>query len=569
MGYEERTGQNDFLQFAGLNTRDSELALPAGDSPQLLNVDLHPKGAIRSRNGCSLWSLPDGNKDVAAVMRLNIPESARGWIYVVTDDTLWRTAYPGTIAWQEPTHASGYTMDKSSATTAWGRALGRYFDGTTEYPVVLYIPRSNGAPLIALGQVSATGDIVNIPAAAYGSASPGTGTPGYPDSSSADDDHPEWKANHWPTKMRAIALGRGSRMHAWGFADERNMVAYSAMDEHWNFVKFNVDYPAVDAVPEVDGGYYVINPGDGDEIISVVDMFAYTVIFKRHNTYIYTGDPGSSDWSIAAHYPVGCVSDRAWEKVGNDLIFWSEDGPRALSAVQEYGDLAQSDLSFKISPSVKSIVPGSYERICSYHDIENQRIIWFVPLAASAYNDTAFVYYYNSREWTKWDGTYCQVNDVEVVKSTSTNDEAILAGTYDEGIVSLQKTWSDLDGNSVAKEYVTNWISFGTISDISRVLWLDVFFGDDGTNVDIEYQVDLNAEWSSIDRLAASYGQQGSSWGRLTWGTDAWGVTGRAHRRFEVDAVFDMIRFRFSATSELGFEIMGYRLESRLKGPRT
>lgn len=568
MGYDQRPEQPMLMQFGGLNTRDSELGLPGNDSPFLKNVDLHPVGSIKARDGYSVFGVPFSNKKIDAIMRLEQPEDERGWLYVVSGGIIYRTVYPGTINWETPTSDPDYTaLVKVDTTTAWGRANSRYNDGSTEYPSVLYIPRSNGAPLIALGQTIPVEDLIAMTAGVAGTVSPAvTGVIGYPGPLSYDDDHPQWKAGHWPTKMRMLSVGRGSRMHAWGFADARNTVAYSAMNVPFNFIRDDVTNYSL-STQSIDGGYYTVNQGDGDEIISVVDMFSYTVIFKKHSTYIFTGDPGYSDWTMQAQFPVGCVSDRAWVRIGNDIMFWSKDGPRTLSAVQEYGDLAQSSLSVKVSRLVRAILPESYPLICCYHDVTNMRVIWFVPLDASTYNDTAYVYYYMSQTWTKWDGKFCQMMDVQLISSVEQTSELIIGGSYDEGVVVLHSGTADI-AVAIDTDYFTNWISFGTVADASRVLWMDVFFGDGGGDVTIEYQTDLNLTWTELPRIIKSFGGGGAVWDRFVWGGASWDETSRSHARYEIDSLFNLIRFRFSKETTVGFEAMGYRLEARMRGPR-
>jgi hypothetical protein len=210
MGYEDRPEQSLLRQFGGLNTHDGELGLPIGDSPDMDNVDLHPVGSIQKRLGMAALTSPTGKVKIDAVMRLVQPDEAtpRGWVYVVADNTIYRVPEPGTWTWQTPTHASSYTLVTQKV---YGRQQARYNSSTTdvagtEYPAVLYLPRSNGTPLIALGASSATGDIISLRAGSYGDGVRGTpdvistyGVTGYPS---------EWGSNHWPRFMRLIALGR-------------------------------------------------------------------------------------------------------------------------------------------------------------------------------------------------------------------------------------------------------------------------------------------------------------------------------------------------------------------------
>lgn len=562
MGYDERPQQPPIHQFGGLNVRDCELGLPDNDSPYMINVDLHPEGSLRKRMGMSALETPDDETKIEMLAWLNQPEASRSWIYAIAGGKIYRTSDLTAWAWEEPAlpltggAATPYTLPTQKS---WGRENSRYLDGSTERPSVLYIPRSNAAPIMAFGLASTASDLKVLPAASYGPVSYG-----YP----IDDGQyfKGWGSNHWPTHMRLLGIGKNMRMYAWGFADDPNRVDYSAINMPYHFMRETMTAGGV-ATSATDGGWFYSRPGDGDGVIAIVDMFTYTVIFKKHRTLIYSGDPGDTDWTVAADFPVGCASDRAWKKVGNDILFWSEDGLRSLSAVQEYGDLAQADLSFKISTIVRSIVPGSHERICCYHDITNARVVWFVPLSGDAHNDSAFVYYYNSHKWTKWVGDLCSMMDVATIRPTSVEAERIVGGTFDSGIVLLDSGYSDL-GEDVTSVYYTTWLNYGSISDAERALWLDVFFGNAGTDVEIAYQTDLREDWISVDRVVKSFGSSGSVWGTFKWGEKVWGMPGRAHKRFEINGLFGLIRFRFSKTGKGGFEVMGFRPEIRMKGPR-
>jgi len=563
MGYEKRPQQPVIRQFGGLNTRDSEIGLPGNDSPSMRNVDLHPEGSAKQRAGIAAETTPAavGTNPIGAVMRLDQPEEGRGWVYIISNGIIYRTLEPAVWSWETPTTA--FTMPTQQS---YGRENARFNNGT-EYVACLYICRNDGAPIVAKGLATPTGDTEALVQYAQGTGTVGvpavgSGTLGYPAS---------WGAGHWPTHMRMMNSGRGSRMHAWGIADDRNKIYYTAMDIPWHYGPNDIDMDIDNFVAsEIDGGFYYVNRGDGGVVVSVIDMYAYTVVFKRHRTYLFTGDPSDAAdnyWNPIGEIGIGCVSDRAWQKVGNDILFWSEDGPRSLAAVQEYGDLAQANLGFKINDEVASIAPGNYERICSFHDVTNMRVIWYVPENGSAYNNAAYVYYYNTQKWAKWTGSASEMMDVQRITSNASNADRAIGGTYEDGMVLLQSTKYDIAAD-IDAEYVTNWINSGEISDATRVLWLDVMFGDDGPEVDIYYQTDLNDDWIPITRLERVMGGTGTAWGNFAWGSAAWGITGRSMRRFELDDLFNIIRFKFAKTSHKGFEVMGYRLEMRQEGSR-
>jgi len=573
MGYEQRSPQPEVRQFGGLNTRDSEIALPGNDSPSMLNVSLHPAGSVQSREGMRALTSPTGEFKIDAIMSLQNPEEGRIFLYCIADGTIYRTTDPGVWSWLEAKidGAPAESVVMPAVDHHYGRENTRYYDldSTTEYPACLYICRTDGAPIVAVGAVDPDADLFEIPVGVAGiPGTPGTpGTPGY---------NPDWDGDMgFPKFIRLIGLGAGERLHAWGFEGNKSISYYSALDEPYNFIRAKMDYN-LDANPEVDGGFYGVRLGDGDEIVTIVDMVSYTVIFKKNNTFLYTGDPGSTDWALKKTIPVGCVSDRAWVKVGDDILFWAKDGPRALSAVFEYGDLAHANVALKILDEVVGVIPDDFDKICCYHDPTNMRVIWYVPMLGNSYNNAAFVFYYDRGIFTRWSGGATNIMDVERVITDGSQTERIIAGGYDTGVVQLQYGDADVENiddvitlDDIEKTYITGWIQTGSVADATRSLWVDFFFGDGGGGVDIEFQTDLNETWEPIDRITSSMGGSGSIWGSFKWGDGTkWGQTGRSFVRYEMDALFRLIRFRFSKTGQLGFETMGFRIEMRERGSR-
>jgi len=553
----ERPQQPVLRIFGGLVTQFSEVSLPDFMSPDLRNADLLPRHAIKQRKGYTILGVPAGEDSVEAVMMLNQPEQSRGWLYIIAGQTIYRVPEPGTWTWQTPTHASGYSL---VAQDFYGRENSRYYDEvSTEYPSVIYLPRSNGAPLILLGQTSATGDIITLPAGQIETApAAGDQVKGYPSS---------WTDN-WPTVMRVIGRGRNERMYALGFPDNPNLLGYSEVNVQYNFMLKDMSYGATpDAT--VDGGYIEIRPGDGDRLVSIADMYTYTVIFKERRTLIYGGDPGDPtgfEWFQQADLPVGCVNDRAWAKVGNDLYFWSLEGPRNLAAVNQYGDIEVGSLCENIQDDVLDVAPDQLGLIRCWHEKDRRRVVWFVPSPTSTNNDKAFAYYYDTGQWSIWDGDTTNIQDVLTTPATESYLSRPLAGSLEDGVVQLDS--GVIQGTDFY--YITDWINFGELSDSTRALWLEVLYGDDGDGVTLWYQKDFVDTWEPIERIVRSVGAASGAWGAFTWGSTAWGTFARKIVRYDLDGDFKIIRFKWvGAANNLGAQVVGYRVEASEGGPRS
>lgn len=554
MGYEERVTEINIFDFGGLDTRSNELTIPDNSSPDMNNVDLHPVGAMKKRQGYTIKTSPGGTGEIAGLISLVRPDQGDGFVYCIQGDTVYRLNDPG--AWQVWSDISSPTGINVTDGLRWRGEMARY---TGEDSPCVYLPRIDGAPLILKGEATLNNDMRLMVAGAYGTGAPGTGTAGY---------GTDWGSDHWPTGMRLIGQGRGERLYAWGFADDPNLVAYSEMRVPWNFLRKDVDDQAAAEQPTVDGGEFYTTPGDGDHITGVVDMFNYVVVFKRHKTVVWYGDPGDDGFVIKHVFPVGCVNDRAWEKIGNDIIFWADDGPHTLSAVQEYGDLAQANIAHRIIADVTGIAPGQYDNIVSYHDHENLRVIWHVPTLGSDHNDKAFQYYYDKPRWAPLSGVMSEIPCVLKINSTSDESYRILAGTYDGGIVQLLSGATD-GAQAIESDYTTKWFHVGNLVDGVRTLWLEVLVGDEGgRGLEIYYQADFGGEWIKIDRVMRSSGTQGARYGSFVYGGAAYGNTGRAMIRYEFECHARLLRFKFIDNSYTGFELLAIRFEARRKGAR-
>lgn len=559
MGYEERVNGLTMFDFGGLDTRHSELALPGNASPNMRNIDL-VFGGIAKRGGTLLLGTVVGPASLIAP--LYDPTSENGWLYIFTAaGVVKRTEMPGTFTLETLTAPGGDSFPTERGIVA---ATAPYIDGdgNSAPNPSLYVPRSDGLPLIFSGGPAAT-DAVVMRVGGYedaGAVPPTTGLTGAPAA---------WETDP-PRVMRLVGLGRGSRLYAAGFAADPKRVDYSEMDVPHNFLRQDVMDPSV-FLPELDGGYFYVNKGDDDAIVDIADMYGYTVILMKRSIAIYTGDPGTDDHQQVACYNVGCVGPNAWKKVGNDIFFWSDDGPRTLSAVQEYGDLQHANIAENtIKGDVTGINPTSFNKIVCLHDTVRSRVLWFAPDTGENDNTIVFAYYYNEQRFSRWYGEGAEITAASAIRTDTTRAQRCIGADADGNIVEMFEYLGDL-GEPIDASYTTKWM-FGDsdIGQTNRELWIDIIYGIEGQgDCLIEYETDLKGTWTPLTRATKMFGGQGTICGAFVCGDGSvCGASSRSYVRYEANALFNMIRLRFSSNSSIPWGIMGFRIEGRKKGAR-
>ncbi len=560
-GYGERVQGLDMVDFGGLDTRHSELALPDNSSPDMANVDL-VFGGISKRDGADL--IEALGYTVSHVAPLFIQETGVGFLYFFCrkageDAKVFRAPMPGTFILTEipPPAGEDYPSDPDVTT-----ARAKYDNAPA-----LYLPRRNGIPIVFTGAAAAS-DAVLMRKGEYGTPEiedPPTpavlGTTGYPEDW---DDDP-------PCIMRLVGLGNGSRLCAGGFATDPSRWDYSEMDVPHNFLRQNVDDPG-QYNAALDGSDSYANDGDDDVIVDFFDMYSYRVIAKKRSLVLYSGDPGADDYDQVATFNVGCVGPHAWAKVSNDVFFWSEDGPRRMSAVQEYGDLVHSNIAEKkIKGDVMSVPPSLFNKICCIHDTVRSRVIWYVPSSGSAENSVGYAYYYAEDRFAKITGPSGSLTACALVRTDTAFAGRCVGAESGGNIVWMFTSNSDSEGEAIDAYYITKWMAVN--NDIgwgASGQYIDVIFNDDGRgDCRIYAETDMSGEFIELTRGTKLHGGGGGVWGSGEWADGGiWGESSRAYVRFEFTALFNLLRLKFASNSTAKWGVMGFKVDARSKGAR-
>jgi len=154
-----------------------------------------------------------------------------------------------------------------------------------------------------------------------------------------------------------------------------------------------------------DTGSIDISPDDGDEIVGAV-LFKKTIfIFKGpNNGSIHTisgTSPTGSDAFVLAPFSAGIplqshnsIVPIGSQRVGDaaaDISFMSPRGIHLLSAVQQYGDFQESDITRYLKRHFRENVNRNYfNRVWGVNYREKSCLLWTTTLASSASNDQLF-----------------------------------------------------------------------------------------------------------------------------------------------------------------------------------
>lgn len=534
--------------FGGLNKAVSEIMVEPGMSPDLMNVDLHPIGTLKPRGGLTLLS--SIGAEARAIWRAR-SDAGTVYYYAQAGGFIYRaTSLSGT--WT----STGRVVSTNNR-CSWARA---WHNGAS---VVLVVDGENAPTMLTMAAAVAS-DAQDWPAGSYGTGGSGTGTPGYP-AAWVDD---------WPSNIAIINKGLGAdalRLQAWGFS-ERDRIDYSELGVPTNFLRSNVDDEGAPAQVELDGGYYYVGRGDGDDIAAIEAMYGYTVVFKKKRLFLLPSDPGASDFGVSAVYDVGALSRRSVLRFGNDIAFWSATGPRLLSSVDQYGDLKHSNIGWEVQPEIDQITGARHDEIVCINDQDRNRLVWYAPSGATAQNSKCLVFYYDQPRWTVFNGAYAAMSDVFVVGREGGQSQNIYGVGYDGSVYEIGSAADD-SGTAIESYYYTSWINFGAISDAARSLWLDLLFGAAGDlGATIEYEQDFTGILIEVETPRKLIGGQGFRWDdpNAAWDDDrfAWDQAGKGIRSSGMPGISNMVRLKFSSDGSGGYELLGFRIEARQKGPR-
>lgn len=383
----------------------------------------------------------------------------------------------------------------------------------------------------------------------------------------------------WPKAIAIFGEGLAMRAYACGFADDTSRVDVSMLGEPSNFLKVDVDAAdeasATDS-PE-DGGYFYVTRGDGDDVTGMAKVYDYMVFAKSKVLTLWTGAFGLTDGGLqmVASLPVGNANFKSIGVVGNDLYFWDPvSGPKRLSTVQQYGDLAIADLARDIPDEILAITPHTSHKIRMLHDRANQCVKWFVCSGGSTSCNRVLVYYYTLDQWHIWTGLYSQCVDAVGSEVASDDGWQQYGARHSGEVVRLDVGNVDgLDdgaGVPVDAEYRTKWYQIPSLLNIVRPLFIDIAYGENGRGdcaIGVVYD---NSDELVVDaELEFSRGASAAGYDRGLY--DSGGVydeTSRLLLRHNLDGAGSMFQLIFTSASASPWQITDAVVDVAVRGER-
>lgn len=492
-----------FQRFGGIDQHSGDLAIDPASATDINNVDLHPVGEVRSRGGMA--EVDEAPGYTGAVLGLAMLEAAGGlYHYAAQPNGLSVTPADGSWAWDPA--ASWTAVDRVTfAHARYGVAETSGDHHPTPRGASLYVATGVGIPFACWGTGSE-----QLPKLNYS-----TGKAGVPASTSGGPEWRDWEL-YPPSGLCLVGRGTTEQMFAWGFPNDPNRIDYSSPEYPWHFGLDNL--AGTPEAPLVDGGWFYALPDESDVVIGVIQHLSRIVVFKRRSTVVYSGYPGD-DLAVQNIYPVGCTSYDSVVRVGNDLLWWSDQGPVTLFGVQEFGNLQYASIGDPVRQAARTVIATTAASIFAVHDRKNLRVMWFLPDPTSP---QVLVYYYDSpRRWTIFTGTLAALTSgLEGLESAG--GETIIYGGDADGKVHVLFRAEDDNGDPIASSYTTAWQAAQDHDHRKRMLYVDLMYGADGAiGAAVQTAWDYSLSFTDAGQMVRAIGSAGTGWNEARWWSEA------------------------------------------------
>lgn len=505
-----------YIPFRGLDTSQNDLSIEHGRSPDMLNVEIDTGGTIKKRAGHALMAhQPGGEGSTMGLALLRQESQFMFYLLTLKGQRLWiMDGLTGEWSEEDEFTGAGGVISGAQAYHTDGSETLYLTNGVDE---VRLFPGGVGTEDWPQGVESDT---------------PGEQVRGYP-AWWEEPDGPESPAD-WPRRFTLSSTGgagagdTSARLLAYGFARDPNRIDFSELGVPWNFLPSDLLDPENEAKEYgvTDGGWFYCFRGDGDRIMWAGQFAGMLVVMKRRRTFIYSGAVGASPdqggLSLVHVIDIGTVAPESVTAAGNDLYFWSEDGPKRLSKVMESGDIRSDGFEGRVYRKVREARYGS-DSVVARHNQRLQRIEFYYPGSGSNTNNLALIYYYNLDEWAAFDGDLCEIVGAAVFTDPSGNMRFI--GARHDGQVTDMHLGSGDGGKDISAYYATKWYIFPSMADRARVVYVDLVIGSEGLgDSTLMVGVDYETVFETMELGIKAHGSVfDGTWG-APWGADENGV---------------------------------------------
>jgi hypothetical protein len=157
----------------------------------------------------------------------------------------------------------------------------------------------------------------------------------------------DWTGSTQPT----FGVIHEDRLWGGGNSNDPHRIYYSTVSNHEDFTTSGGSGTGGAG----SAGSLSIYPGEGEKIVGAISFRGFLVVFK-YPVGIYAIDTTASDWISGSSVRVTKVTDQLGTlnshtimQIDNDVLFLSQGGnPHILSGVQQFGDLATSDIGNRV-----------------------------------------------------------------------------------------------------------------------------------------------------------------------------------------------------------------------------
>lgn len=274
----------------------------------------------------------------------------------------------------------------------------------------------------------------------------------------------------------------GANQPSWGLIHEgRLMGGGNLNDPHRLYYSTSTSH---EDFTGAGSGSFAIYPGEGERIVGAMS-FKGLVILWKYPVGIYvldTTDPNIANWKVKRlSRAVGGVSPQGAIEVDNDVIFMDATANfHLLSAVQEFGDAAASNITIK--NDIYTFIQRNFNlsRLRFAHGVyySAKREAHFAVSGSSAsMNNVRFVIDFNRHDTIRFRYSDRDVCESMWLRKDATTIQRLVSGD-DEGFVwLLDQAAKSKDGLGYAGAWQTpymdfNWVDprFGTVRKIGQFL---------------------------------------------------------------------------------------------------
>jgi hypothetical protein len=358
----------------------------------------------------------------------------------------------------------------------------------------------------------------------------------------------DWETNGYPQGFFVLSRGKAQRLMAWRGSSVWCCALNNPLD--W--------YTPGDAFS------FNVQGGMDNNVTGVATLLDYTVVFSRTNSYVYTGST-SSDFSLAKIQATGCPAHYATTNVGDEVFVWGQHGPTTLKRVITGADIEAVSLSVKVSDYVFQQSNKEYwGTIKSWHDINNQRVLWAYPSTNSTIADTVLAFNYNTQGWTRFSNWSVKSVFLDPVTQEVSGVDWLSGKNTDGTIVYFHKGYDDA-GIPISDYYSTIYYDMRTFTK-KRMPFIDIIM-----DAERSYNVSMTVKY---DWGLKSYSETHTLTYDGTTATTDGGIEAETSDQANLHRVFTLgDRRTFNLTfvdnsNTIPARILGWRADCRVRGTR-